>query len=98
MGILQAQTENGIYHTVIKDLVKEFGNKTEISYQSVFQPGVSKRIWNLAKNTAWSKFKSTNLRYYKQKKFGMAPTGLIIYVENKSLCKPIMKRFIETKW
>ena len=44
IGYLAGTTERGMYDTVIESLRKEFNEDIEISYQSVFQAGVSQKV------------------------------------------------------
>ena len=48
IGYMAGTTERGMYDTVIESLIKEYNNEIEVSYQTVFQPGVSQKVWNHA--------------------------------------------------
>ena len=54
IGYLAGSTERGFYDTIVKSLLNEFDNKIELSFQSVYQPGISTRVWKLARTTAKS--------------------------------------------
>lgn len=52
IGYFAGTTERGYYDTVIKSLMEEFENEIEISFQSIYRPGVSTKVWKLARTMA----------------------------------------------
>ena len=95
IGYLAGTTERGMYDTVIENLKNEFNGDIEISYQSVFQPGVSQKVWNYAQRTAKQQCRNTNSREHKAIKFSMAPSALVIYTSDESKVREIRRRFIK---
>ena len=94
IGYFAGTTERGFYDTVIKSLTKEFEDKIEISFQSIYQPGVSTRVWKLARQTADKQYKNANSKNHKMLKFAMAPTALTVFVGNQSVKTTIRKELI----
>ena len=95
IGYLAGSTERGHYDTLIESLEKEFEYDIELSYQTVFQPGISKKVWNYAQEMARYQFKNEYSRDFKMLKFSMAPSALVIFTHDESKTKEIRKKFIE---
>ena len=95
IGYLAGTTERGYYDTVVKSLMEEFEDKIELSFQSIYQPGVSTRVWKLAHETADIQYLNNDSRNHKMIKFSMAPSALTIYVGDEKLTKRIRTKFID---
>ena len=95
IGYLAGTTERGYYDTVVKSLMEEFEDKIELSFQSIYQPGVSTRVWKLARETADRQYLNNDSRNHKMIKFSMAPSALTIYVGDEKLTKRIRTKFID---
>ena len=95
IGYMAGTTERGKYDTVIKSLMQEFNNEIEISYQTVFQPGVSQKVWNCAQRTAKQQYRNIYSKQHKIIKFAMAPTALVIYTNDASKAKAIRRELIK---
>ena len=85
IGYFVGTTERGYYDTAIKSLMEEFDNEIEISFKSIYQPGVSTKVWKLARTTAERQYRNINSKDHKIIKFAMAPSALIVYVGNPKL-------------
>ena len=96
IGYLAGTTERGMYDTVIKSLRSEFSNDIEISYQTVFQPGVSQKVWNFAQRTAKQQYRNVDSRERKVIKLSMPPSSLIIYTIDTSKVKEIRRQLIKS--
>ena len=95
IGYLAGTTERGLYDTLITSLIKEFNNDIEISYQTVFQPGVSQRVWNYAQKTARKQYRNETSKQYKLLKFAMPPSALVIYTHDSSKTKAMRRELIK---
>ena len=94
VGYLAGTTERGFYDTVCESLTKEFNDRIELSFQTVYQPGVSTRVWKLARDTAEKQYLNDKSRNFKMIKFAMAPSALTVYVGGKKFAQEIRKKFI----
>ena len=87
VGYMAGTTERGFYDTICESLTKDFEDKIELSFQTVYQPGVSTRVWKLARDTAEKQYLNNKSRNFKMIKFAMAPSALTVYVGGKILHK-----------
>ena len=101
IGYLSGTTENGYYDTIKDGIRKEFKNEIEVSFQTVYQPGVLQRVWNSATKMAKQVNADPNSREHRRVKFGMPPTALIVYAKNQDnagqLCRQFIKKYREIK-
>ena len=95
VGYMSGTTERGDYTTVIDTLKKEFKNEIDISFQSVFQTGVSQKVWEMANKAALAQFRNTASRDHKMIKFALAPTALVIYTDDEAKVKELRSQFID---
>ena len=95
IGYLSGTTENGYYDTVKESLRKEYKNEIELSYQTVYQPGVSQRVWNSATKMARETNADPNSREHRRVKFGMAPSALVIFARDQRKVDQLTRSFME---
>ena len=94
IGYMAGTTERGDYETVKKQLENEFQSKIEVSYQAIYQLGVSPGVWNLANKIAYNQYRNTNSKEYKRTKFSMAPMALVVYTGDQKHVKGLRSTFI----
>ena len=68
--------------------------EVEISCQTIYQPGISQRIWNEAKAIASAAAADPTSHEHKRLKFGMSPSALVVYVRDQEKAKKIRKQFM----
>ena len=96
IGYFIGTTEKGYYKTVQESVCEEFGGEVELSYQTIYQPGISQRIWNEATAIAHEANKDTRSREHKRIKFGMAPSALVVYVKDETKITDTRKHFMDS--
>ena len=94
IGYFAGSTEKGDYTTLQKEIKDEFNGEVEISYQTIYQPGISQRIWNEAKAIASAAAADPTSHEHKRLKFGMSPSALVVYVRDQEKAKKIRKQFM----
>ena len=97
IGYFVGTVERGDYSTINKALQEEFGKAVEVSFQTVEQKGVTPKVWSYARDMAEKKYENIYSKEYKREKFMHSPSGLVVYVGEKSLVK-LTKRKISLKY
>ena len=95
IGYMAGTTERGSYETVKAQLAKEFNHKIEASMQTVYQAGVSQKVWSLANKTALAQFRNKQSKEFKMIKFAMAPTALVLYTGDENQVTKLRKQCID---
>ena len=94
VGYLQGSVENGFYSTIKEYLKKKYNGKVEVSYQTIYQPGITQKIWNEASKKAKETNEDVYSRDFKRVKFAHAPTALIVYANSPTDIDKIRKEFM----
>ena len=83
IGVAQGSTE-GMNEEIINSKLETIVGipGIRVSYQSIHQPGISKKLWDNANRKADSTKAKRYSRDYLDKKYAWAPEGLGIYVNN----------------
>ena len=83
IGVAQGSTE-GLNEEIINSRLKTIVGipGIRVSYQSIHQPGISKKLWDNANRKADSTKAKRYSTDYLDKKYAWAPEGLGIYVNN----------------
>ena len=95
IGFFSGSIENGYYDTIKKYVKDKYSGEVEVSYQTIYQPGVTQRLWNEASKKAREANKDTSSREYKRIKFGLAPTALVVYVKDENKAKHYRSLFMK---
>ena len=93
IGYFISTTERGDYDTICNDLEKKY-DKVELSYQTVYQPGISSKVWEIATNRATEVFSNTTSKAHRQIKFSLAPSALTVFVSNEEEINRMTTEFI----
>ena len=80
IGYMMGTTEKGDYTTLNNKIEQITGVQTEVSYQMVNQHGISKKIWQLAKEKAEKKYSNPYSKEHRRLKFQYSPNALVVYV------------------
>lgn len=83
VGYFLGTTERGDYTTINNELHLITECNAEVSFQTVYQKGMSNIIWEDAKMKAEELNMNPQSKEYKRIKFKNSPTALIVYVSNK---------------
>ena len=105
VGFFQGSSETGVYEILNKELPKIVGTNIEVSFQNIYQRGVTGKFWEFAKNEAL-KQGNEGSKDFRSRKFSLAPSGLIAYVYReadinkafKILVKHYGKQTAEKAW
>ena len=83
IGFFQGSSENGVYEVLNNELSAHIGVEVEMSFQNIYQRGVTGQFWERAKKEA-QKQGEEGTREFRKRKFSLAPSGLIVYVYRNS--------------
>ena len=95
IGYMMGTTEKGDYTTLNKEISAITGVNTEASFQMVNQRGVSRRIWQLAKEKAEIKFPNPYSKEHRRLKFQYSPSALVIYVSREDDIETATEKLFE---
>ena len=79
VGFFQGSSKNGVYDEINTELPKLLGMNAEVSFQNIYQRGITGQFWEHAKNEAKKQGKE-GTREFRSRKFSLAPSALIVYV------------------
>ena len=79
VGFFQGSSKNRIYDEINEELPKLIGKKVEVSFQNIYQRGVTGQFWENAKAEA-KKQGHEGSKEFRNRKFSLAPSALIVYV------------------
>ena len=95
VGYFVGSVENGYYETINEHLREKYNGEVEVSYQTIYQPGVTQRLWNEASEKAKEATTDTTSRDFKRIKFGLAPTALVAYANGPEKAKKYRSIFMK---
>ena len=94
IGYFAGSTERGDYDTLCEAIGKQEDNRVELSFQTVYQQGVSAHVWNIATDRATKVFEDPNSKAHRQLKFSLAPSALTVFVSEEEEIEPMRSIFI----
>ena len=94
IGFFQGSSENGVYDVLNEELSHHIGAQVEMSFQNIYQRGVTGQFWEVAKKEA-HKQGEEGTREFRRRKFSLAPSGLIVYVYRESDIKKALDMLVK---
>ena len=94
VGFFQGSSENGVYELLNQELPKILDMDIEVSFQNIYQRGITGQFWENAKLEA-KKQGSEKSREFRRTKFNLAPSGLIAYVYKESDVSLALKKLMD---
>ena len=94
VGFFQGSSETGVYEILNKELPKIVGTNIEVSFQNIYQRGVTGKFWEFAKNEAL-KQGNEGSKDFRSRKFSLAPSGLIAYVYREADINKAFKNLVK---
>ena len=94
IGYFVATSERGDYDTISNEIAKEEQYKVELSFQNVYQNGVTSKIWKMATERATEVYTNTTSKAHRQLKFSLAPSALTVFTRNEKDIGELREKFM----
>ena len=95
VGYFIGSTERGDYQTINKVIPQIIECDSEVSYQNVYQKGISNKIWEYARSKAEEANSNPNSKMHKKTKFKNSPSALVVYVSDKNEVKRSRRKLFD---